>query len=66
MMASSKSNDADYVFITFILRYLPHGVVGLLISVFFAAAFSSKAAELNALGLSGVSIVREESDFIRD
>jgi len=49
-MSGSKSNDADYVFITFILQYLPHGVIGLLISVFFAAAFSSKAAELNALG----------------
>jgi Na+/proline symporter len=43
-------NDSDYVFITFILRFLPHGLIGLLIAVFFAATFSSKAAELNALG----------------
>jgi len=49
-MAGAKASDADYVFITFILRYLPHGVIGLLVSVFFAAALSSKAAELNALG----------------
>ena len=47
----AKSNDADYVFITFILKYLPHGVIGLLIAAFFAAALSSKAAELNALDL---------------
>ncbi|HEV2392786.1 MAG TPA: sodium:solute symporter [Verrucomicrobiae bacterium] len=46
----SKANDADYVFITFILHYLPHGVIGLLVAAFFAAALSSKAAELNALG----------------
>ena len=46
----AKANDADYVFITFILRELPHGVIGLLIAAFFAAALSSKAAELNALG----------------
>jgi len=46
----AKVNDADYVFITFILRELPHGVIGLLITAFFAAALSSKAAELNALG----------------
>jgi Na+(H+)/acetate symporter ActP len=46
----TKSNDADYVFITFILHYLPHGVIGLLVAAFFAAALSSKAAELNALG----------------
>lgn len=47
---SVKTNEADYVFITFILRYLPHGVIGLLVAAFFAAALSSKAAELNALG----------------
>ncbi len=45
----AKTNDTDYVFITFILRHLPHGVIGLLIAAFFAAALSSKAAELNAL-----------------
>jgi solute:Na+ symporter, SSS family len=46
----AKANDADYVFITFILQQLPHGVIGLLVAAFFAAALSSKAAELNALG----------------
>ena len=38
------------MFITFILHYLPHGIVGLLVAAFFAAALSSKAGELNALG----------------
>ncbi len=37
------------MFITFILRHLPHGLIGLLIAAFFAATLSSKAAELNAL-----------------
>jgi Na+/proline symporter len=46
----ATANDADYVFIRFILDQLPHGVIGLLVAAFFAAAFSSKAAELNALG----------------
>ncbi|HEV2329437.1 MAG TPA: sodium:solute symporter [Verrucomicrobiae bacterium] len=45
-----KSNDADYVFVTFILNQLPHGLIGLLIAAFFAAALQSKSAELNALG----------------
>ena len=45
----AKANDTDYVFITFILRHLPHGLIGLLIAAFFAATLSSKAAELNAL-----------------
>jgi Na+/proline symporter len=49
-----STNDADYVFITFILRYLPHGLIGLLVAVFFGATFSSKAAELNALGSTTV------------
>lgn len=45
-----KSNDADYVFVTYILDHLPHGLIGLLIAAFFAAALQSKSAELNALG----------------
>ncbi|MDB6128516.1 MAG: Na+/solute symporter, partial [Verrucomicrobia bacterium] len=44
------TNDSDYVFISFILGYLPHGLIGLLVAVFFAATFSSKSGELNALG----------------
>jgi solute:Na+ symporter, SSS family len=48
--SKAKANDNDYVFITFILDYLPHGVIGLLVAAFFAAAMSSKAAELNSLG----------------
>ncbi|UCD23553.1 MAG: sodium:solute symporter [Gemmatimonadota bacterium] len=46
----AKVEDYDYVFITFVLGFLPHGLIGLLIAVFFAAAFSSLAAELSALG----------------
>jgi SSS family solute:Na+ symporter len=44
------TNDADYVFITFIVHDLPHGFIGLLVAAFFAAALSSKAGELSALG----------------
>ncbi len=51
--------DSDYVFITFILNYLPHGVIGLLMAVIFCAAASSTAAELNALGST------TEVDFYR-
>ncbi len=46
----TKANDSDYVFITFILDQLPHGLIGLLVTAFFGAALSSKAGELNALG----------------
>jgi len=45
----AKTKDSDYVFITFILDYLPHGAIGLLVAVMIAAALGSKAGELNAL-----------------
>jgi Na+/proline symporter len=48
--ADPKSKESDYVFITFILQQLPHGVVGLLIAVILCATMSATAAALNALG----------------
>jgi len=45
-----KNKDSDYVFITFILHQMPHGVVGLLIAVILCATMSAVAATLNALG----------------
>lgn len=44
-----ETKDADYVFLRFILDYLPHGAIGLLLAVIFSAAMSSTAGELNAL-----------------
>jgi len=44
-----ESNDKDYVFISFILKYLPNGLIGLLLAVIFFAALSSTSSELNAL-----------------
>jgi len=45
----AKIKDSDYIFITFIMSRLPHGVIGLLLAVMFASTLSSKAGELNAL-----------------
>lgn len=44
-----ETRDSDYVFLTFIITYLPHGLIGLLIAVIFSAAMSSTSSELNAL-----------------
>lgn len=41
--------DTDYIFLYFILHYLPHGLIGLLLAVILSAAMSSTAGELNAL-----------------
>lgn len=45
----SETNDKDYVFIYFILNYLPTGLIGLLLAVIFSAAMSSSASGLTAL-----------------
>lgn len=51
---NDKRNDTDYIFITYILDHFPHGLIGLLVATFFAAALSAKAAELNALGSASI------------
>ncbi len=45
----AETNDKDYVFIHFILHYLPQGLIGLLLAVILSAAMSSSASGLNAL-----------------
>ena len=48
-LPGSKTLDTDYVFIHFVMKHLPHGIIGLLMAVIFSAAMSSTASELNAL-----------------
>jgi Na+/proline symporter len=45
----AKYNDTNYVFLSFVTKYLPAGLVGLIIAVIFAAAMSSSAGEINSL-----------------
>ena len=52
--ADAIVEDSDYVFITFIINYLPIGMIGLLLAVIFSAAMSSTASELNALATTSV------------
>jgi Na+/proline symporter len=42
-------NDTNYIFLSFVTRYLPAGIVGLVIAVIFAAAMSSSSGEINSL-----------------
>ncbi|MFL5729307.1 MAG: sodium:solute symporter [Cytophagaceae bacterium] len=62
-------NDTDYVFITFILTRLPHGLIGLLLAVIFCASMSSTASGLNSLASTTVvdiykrSLKTESSDL---
>ena len=47
--SKAETNDKDYVFINFILNYLPKGLIGLLLAVILSAAMSSTASGLTAL-----------------
>jgi Na+/proline symporter len=50
----ADSNDTNYIFLTFIINYLPIGFVGLLIAAILSASMSSTSAELNALASTTV------------
>ncbi len=47
--SKAETNDKDYVFLYFILKYLPKGLIGLLLAVILSAAMSSSASGINAL-----------------
>ncbi|HEX5746442.1 MAG TPA: sodium:solute symporter [Archangium sp.] len=49
-LPGTETKDSDYIFISFVKDWMPSGLVGLLITVILAAAMSSIASELNALG----------------
>ncbi len=48
------TNDTNYVFLTFIVNYLPTGLVGLLIAAILFASMSSTSSELNALASTSI------------
>jgi len=45
----ADTNDTNYIFITFIINFLPVGLIGLLLAAILSASMSSTSAELNAL-----------------
>lgn len=49
-LPGAETKDSDHIFITFVKEWLPSGLFGLLVAVILAAAMSSIASELNALG----------------
>jgi solute:Na+ symporter, SSS family len=50
VLPGAETKDSDYIFIGFVRRFLPSGLLGLLVTVIFAAAMSSISSELSALG----------------
>ncbi|PRY16523.1 SSS family transporter [Pontibacter ummariensis] len=57
----AETKDTDYVFISFIIKYLPSGLVGLLLAVIFSAAMSSSSSELYALASTSVVDIYKRS-----
>ena len=49
---AGEANDTNYIFLRFVVDYLPKGMVGLLIAVIFLAAWGAIAAALNSLASS--------------
>ena len=49
-----QASDADSIFLTFVLRHFPPGLLGLLLAVIICAALSATASALNALGATTV------------
>ena len=45
----TNPSDTNYVFLTYVLTFLPAGLVGLVLAAVFAASMSSSSGELNAL-----------------
>jgi Na+/proline symporter len=56
----AETNDTNYIFLRFVIDYLPTGLVGLLIAVIFLAAWSSIAAALNSLASSTVVDIHKQ------
>lgn len=51
---SADTNDTNYIFLGFVTRYLPVGMVGLLIAIIFLASMGSMASGLNSLASTTV------------
>jgi solute:Na+ symporter, SSS family len=66
--AASDTNDSNYIFLTFVTKQLPVGIVGILIAIIFLASMGSTASGLNSLASTTVVdfykriFKKEESD----
>ena len=47
-------NDNNYIFLSFVTKYLPQGLIGLLIAIIFLASMGSTASALNSLASTSV------------
>jgi SSS family transporter len=50
----ADTGDTNYIFLTFVLTYLPVGFVGLIFACIFTASMSSSSGELSALATTSI------------
>lgn len=50
----ADSNDTNYIFLSFVITFLPTGLIGLILAAILSASMSSTSAELNALASTTV------------
>ena len=62
-LPAQEINDTNYIFLRFVLDYLPKGLIGLLIAIIFLSAWGSIAAALNAL--ASCTVVDIHKKFVR-
>lgn len=53
--------DKDYFFITFILNYIPTGLIGVMLAMVFCASWGTTASEISALTATSVSDIYRRS-----
>ncbi len=51
---AADANDTNYIFLSFVMKYLPVGLVGLIFACIFAASMSSTSGELSALATTTI------------
>ncbi len=53
-LPGEDTNDNNYIFLRFVMDYLPQGLIGLIIAIIFLASWGSIAAALNSLAACSV------------
>ena len=51
---NSDTNDTNYIFLNFVLNFLPVGLIGLVLAAIFSASMSSTSSEINSLATTTV------------
>jgi len=49
IQTQKSSDDSNYVFLSFILKYLPHGLIGALMAIIFLSSMGAVSSALNSM-----------------